>query len=230
MCGRYLTPDEAAIERHWSLAAPAGFRQSYNVAPSQLAPVIRMDEQGRRDMTLLTWGFQPAWAKRAWINARAETVFTAQAFAAAAAKRRCLVPAMGWYEWQSGATPKQPYAFHLGGFTPFAFAGIWTARKVDEAWLRSFAIITTEAGGPLREIHERKPLVLEQEKYESWLRHDTSVADARELLAGDFAGICAYPVSTYVNKPENDDARCIRPFESPAGMLKLGGAMPTRGE
>ena len=212
MCGRFLTPDQAALERYWGLKAPPDFMQSYNVAPSQLAPVVRMDDEGQLQLHTLTWGYQPEWAKRAWINARSETVFTVKAFAPAAQKRRCLVPAMGWYEWQGEEAPRRPYVFHRDGFTPFAFAGIWTARKTAEGWSRSFAILTTGAEGALREIHDRKPVVLNPEHYTAWLAPATSVDDVQAILSAGFAGISTYEITTYVNKPEHDDARCIQPL------------------
>jgi putative SOS response-associated peptidase YedK len=211
MCGRYLTPDEAALERYWELPAPPDYFRSYNVAPSQHAPVVRLDRDGRWDLRMLVWGFQPSWAKRAWINARSETLFTTQAFASAARKRRCLVPASGWYEWQGKQAPRQPFVFHRDDFEPFAFAGIWTGRETSDGWVHSFAIVTTEAHGPLREIHPRKPLVLDRDAYASWLAPDTTEATAADILRADLAGISAYPVSTHVNKPENDDAACIAP-------------------
>jgi len=213
MCGRYLTPDQAALEKYWGLECPPDYFASYNVAPSQLAPVVRTDREGRLEMRMLIWGYQPGWAKRAWINARAETVFTTKTFAPAAAKRRCLVPAMGWYEWQGENAPKQPFVFHLDGFAPFAFAGVWTARETPDGWLRSFAILTTEAAGALRAIHDRKPLVLERGDYDAWLSPSTPVDDVQRILGGDSAGISAYAVSSFVNKPENNDARCIQPKE-----------------
>ena len=211
MCGRYLTPDQAALERYWGLASPPDYFPSYNVAPSRRAPVILTDKRVTQDLSLVTWGYQPGWAKRAWINARAETVFTLPAFAASAAKRRCLVPATGWYEWQGAQAPRTPYVFHLDGFAPFAFAGIWTARETSEGWQRSFAILTTEAQGALREIHHRKPVVLRSDDYTAWLAPETSTEEAERILAGDFAGIRTYAVSAFVNQPANDDARCIQP-------------------
>jgi len=214
MCGRYLTPDQAALERYWGLAAPAGFARSYNVAPSQLAPIVRVGAEGQRDLSLATWGFQPGWAKRAWINARSETAFTLNAFASAANKRRCLVPAAGWYEWQGEKAPKQPFVFHLDGFAPFAFAGIWTARELDDGWQRSFAILTTEAAGALREIHHRQPVVLDPGDYDAWLDAATPPAEAEALLGHDPEGISAYAISAFVNKPEHDDARCVEPLRS----------------
>jgi putative SOS response-associated peptidase YedK len=214
MCGRFLTPDQAALERYWELKAPSDFVQSYNVAPSQLAPVVRMDKDGRLQMHMLVWGFQPGWAKRAWINARAETVFTVKAFATAAEKHRCLVPAMGWYEWQGEEAPRRPFVFHRDGFQPFAFAGIWTARETAEGWQRSFAILTTNARGHLREIHDRKPVVLSPEHYTGWLTPATSIDDLQTILRADFTGISTYAITTYVNRPEHNDAQCIQPAEA----------------
>jgi putative SOS response-associated peptidase YedK len=214
MCGRFLTPDQAALERYWELKAPADFVQSYNVAPSQLAPVVRMDKDGQLQIHMLVWGYQPDWAKRAWINARSETVFTVKAFATAAHKHRCLVPAMGWYEWQGKEAPRRPFVFHRNGFAPFAFAGIWTARKTPDGWVRSFAILTTQATGALREIHDRKPVVLDREHHTAWLAPATPVEDLQAILRVDFAGISTYEISTYVNKPEHNDAQVIQPAEA----------------
>ena len=209
MCGRFLTPDRAAFERHWGLAAPVDFVQSYNVAPSQTVPVIRHARTGERIADTMVWGFRPDWAKRAWINARSETVFESRAFERAALRQRCLVPAMGWYEWQGAKAPKQPYVFHLNGFVPFAFAGIWTARRNDADWVRSFAILTRPALAAIRNIHDRMPVVLDPDAYEAWLGTDVDVA--RQALAAPLDVVQTYPVSAHVNKPQNDDAQCIAP-------------------
>ncbi len=215
MCGRFITPDAAAIEREWGLVAPPDFAQSYNFTPSQFAPVIRVNEVGEFDLSLLTWGFQPGWAKRAWINSRAETLFSSKAFASAARKRRCLVPAIGWFEWKGSKPPRTPYVFHQDGFVPFAFAGIWTARKIegggDDEWERSFSIVTTEATGALAEIHHRKPVVLSKSGQRKWLAAEITAEEAAALIAAEVPDVMTYPVSTYVNKPENNDAACIRP-------------------
>ena len=129
MCGRYITPEQGDIERHWDLVPATSYRQNFNTAPTQDAPVVFINDDGVRELRMFRWGFQPHWAKRAWINARSETLFESRAFAPAAKRRRCLVPAIGWYEWQGSKAPKQPYVFHVDGFRPFAFAGIWTARE-----------------------------------------------------------------------------------------------------
>jgi putative SOS response-associated peptidase YedK len=111
MCGRYLIPDEADVEREWN-ARPGAIQyfQTFNFAPTQNGPVL-IEREGARAVELMTWGFQPFWAKRAWINARAETVLENRAFAPAAKRQRCLVIASGWYEWTGTKAPKQPFLF-----------------------------------------------------------------------------------------------------------------------
>jgi putative SOS response-associated peptidase YedK len=153
MCGRYITPDEAALEREWG-QLPTEFKYfpSYNFAPTMRGPVVvdtdeNPDKLNNRQpaVKLMTWGFQPHWAKRAWINARAETVFEARAFAKDAMRHRCLVIAAGWYEWTGDKAPRQPHLFRRTDGRSFAFAGIWTNRKIEDEWISTYAIITTDA-------------------------------------------------------------------------------------
>lgn len=217
MCGRFLTPEQAAFERYWGLEAPAGYFRSFNVAPSQAAAVIRMDPDGAARADLLRWGFRPPWAKRAWINARSETAFTTNAFASAARQRRCLVPAIGWYEWQGSAAPKRPHVFHRAGFAPFAFAGIWTGRETEQGWEHSFAILTKPAPQALAEYHPRMPVVLDSADSELWLSWATAADEAERVLHRAVEAFSAYPVSRYVNKPDNDSARCIEPLSEASG-------------
>ncbi|MGD8340544.1 MAG: SOS response-associated peptidase [Gammaproteobacteria bacterium] len=211
MCGRYLTPEEGDLERAWDLSAPEGYHQSYNLAPSQLAPIVLPEDEGGRRIEALIWGFQPHWAKRGWINARSETVFSSRAFAPAARRNRCLVPALGWYEWQGKERPRQPWLFHLDGFKPFAFAGIFTPGGDDAP--PSFAILTTEAPPPLAEIHGRMPVVLEDSDYDRWLASDCVEDEAQAIIGNNRVDMAVYKVSSYVNKPANNDAACIRPLE-----------------
>jgi putative SOS response-associated peptidase YedK len=210
MCGRYLTPDQAALERAWELRAPAGYRQSYNLAPSQLAPVLSPIPAGGMALEMLVWGFKPHWAKRGWINARTETVFTSRAFAPAARRNRCLVPAIGWYEWQGEKAPRQPWLFHLDGFRAFAFAGIRTQGGDEEP--ASFAILTTRAAEGLEQIHGRMPLVLDPADHARWLDAECPPDEAAGLLSRHASSFEFYKVSPYVNKPEHNDASCIRPI------------------
>ena len=210
MCGRYLTPAEADFERGWKLHAPTAYRQSYNLAPSQTAPVLLPAEGGGMRLELFTWGFQPVWAKRAWINARSETVFTSRAFAPAARKHRCLVPALGWYEWQGQSPPRQPWIFHRDGFRPFAFAGIACPPTADQQG--NFAILTTAAAERLAHIHGRMPVVLGESEQHSWLDPKLGEDAAIGLLARNRVDFSTYKVSSHVNKPANNDASCIAPI------------------
>lgn len=211
MCGRYLTPEEADLERAWDLTAPPDYRQSFNLTPSQTAPIVRRDGESGTELKLLVWGFRPHWAKRAWINARSETVFSSKAFASAARRHRCLAPALGWYEWQGAKAPKQPWLFHADGFKPFAFAGIWTPGGPELP--QSFAILTTDAPPRLAGIHDRMPVVVRESDYDRWLAPDCGEDEAMAILEQHRSDMAVYKVSPYVNKPGHNDAACIRPLE-----------------
>lgn len=211
MCGRYLTPEQADLERAWNLSAPTDYLRSYNLAPSQPAPVVLPDREGNRTLGLLKWGYQPAWAKRAWINARSETVFSSRAFAPAARRNRCLVPAIGWYEWQGAKPPRQPWLLHLPGFRPFAFAGIWTPPTSDRA--ATFAILTGPATAEIAPIHTRMPVIIADADHERWLAADCNQAEAEAIIGNNRSDVAGYKVSAYVNKPEHNDAACIKPLE-----------------
>lgn len=216
MCGRFLTPDEAAFERYWQLAPPQGYRQSFNVAPSEAAAVIRTRRDGTRVAELFIWGFRPHWAERNWINARAETVFTSAAFGRSARSQRCLVPAAGWYEWQGEQAPKQPFVHFRESFAPIAFAGIWTHSAPDSSGepVPTFAILTKPATRELAHIHNRMPVVLEQAHYAVWLDPSADRAELEQVLRARGPSVASRRVSTLVNKPQNDDPACIEPLDS----------------
>lgn len=194
----------------------------YNIAPTQDALVIRRHpETGQRSADMLRWGLLPGWAKDAsggarMINARAETVADKPSFRAAFAKRRCLVPADGFYEWQTlprGA--RQPWLIARADGDLFSFAGLWEGwRAPDGTIVRSFTIITTEANAGLRPIHERMPVILPPEVYTAWLDPATPADDALAMLrpAPDDL-LTAYRVSTRVNNVRNDDPECAAPVE-----------------
>lgn len=211
MCGRFITPSESDIERYWHLVPSEAYRQSFNVAPSQDVWVIRRDHQGSLAVAPLRWGFRPSWAKREWINARAETVFDTKAFAAAAKRHRCIVPTIGWYEWSGEKPTRQPHVLHLDGFKPFAFAGIYTARETESGWVRSFAIVTRQAIEAIAAIHDRMPVVLAPQQQAAWLDAAAPRQTLEALLApAPEVPIESYPVSTLVNRPANDTPECIR--------------------
>jgi putative SOS response-associated peptidase YedK len=241
---------------------PAG-TPDYNLAPSKQAPVVLTrpprdttnegyagDPAPVRQLRLLTWGLVPSWAKDTkigmrMINARAESVLEKGSFAKAAASRRCLVPAQGWYEWQKspvstdakGNPRKQPFFMHRADGDVVAFAGLyefWRDREIadgddPEAWLTTFTIITTEAEAGLDRIHDRQPLVLEREDWSTWL--DPAVADQDEvarLLAFSAPGrFEAYPVGLAVSSNRSNGPQLVEP----AGVDELDGVVdPMTGE
>lgn len=208
MCGRFASdfPSHALAALFDVTGALPNAPPSYNVAPTQNAPVIRRHPgTGTWRMDLLRWGLVPNWSKdrgRQPINARAETVRTAAMFRAALASRRCIVPARVFYEWRQGSAPKQPFAFGRRDGKPLALAGLW------ESWtdpagelLRTFTIITTTANAVLHTIHDRMPVVLERSAWAAWLDH----GPAGLLRPAVDDVLVRWPVSSRVNSPRHDD-------------------------
>jgi putative SOS response-associated peptidase YedK len=220
MCGRYLfTASREALAQWFRLDdLPMELPARYNVAPSQPVPVVRAKAEGR-ECVLLRWGLIPSWAKDAGfsahtINARAETLAEKPAYRNAFRRRRCLVPADGFYEWKKVGKEKQPHAIRPRDGNPFAFAGLW------EHWqgpggevIESTAIVTTSANELLRPLHERMPVILPPEHYAMWLdprREDT--ADLLPLLAPYPDKLLnVYRVSNWVSNARHEGERCIAP-------------------
>src|SRR5262249_53979025 len=153
--------------------------------PTDLLPVCRLDRSGDREIAMLRWGLIPYWAKDERIgfkaiNARAETVATAPAFREAFKHRRCLVPANGFYEWKKlPGGRKQPYLIQMRGGSPFSFAGLWERWKKGETPIETFTIITGEPNSLAAELHDRMPVILDPDDYDTWLRaSDTSIPQA----------------------------------------------------
>src|SRR5512134_312269 len=176
MCGRYaLHAQPEVIALQFGLAeAPKGLRARYNIAPSQPAPVIRQETEGRRELVLMRWGLVPHWSKEpktsySTINAMAETVDTKPAYRTAFRRRRCLVPASGWFEWQATPRGKQPWYYRPKEGELLAFAGLWERWGEGEEAFDSYTIIVTDANDVARPIHNRMPVVLGRDTYESWL-------------------------------------------------------------
>lgn len=220
MCGRYTlhSPKQLIVE-HFKLSDGITIEPRYNIAPSQEVPVIRLDEEGNRELVRLRWGLIPFWAEEAktgysMINARAETVASKPAYRAAFRKRRCLLPADGFYEWKTGDRGKQPYHIRMQDHAIFAFAGLWEHWEGEDGQvIESCTIIVTDANERLRSIHDRMPVILDEGNYYQWLdRENIDARQARQLLTpypGDRLEI--YPVSTRVNSPAHDEESCIAP-------------------
>lgn len=224
MCGRYAfySPAEA-VRRTFALDELPGLTPRYNIAPTQSVPVVRVVEGGRRALAMLHWGLVPKWAKERaignrMINARAETIAEKPAYREAFRKRRCLVAADGWYEWQPAPGGKKPWFIRLREERPFAFAGLWERWKdpADGTLLESCTIVTTEASSSIRKIHDRMPVVLPDGEWERWM--DPAYSDAAMLAADlgpyDPKALVFWPVSRLVNAPKNEGARLIEEDDS----------------
>ncbi len=211
MCGRYTlgTDEEALIDAFGVSSLTFDFVPRYNIAPGQQAPVVAEDRHGRR-IGQLTWGLVPSWMdvpKSGLINARSESVTSKPSFREAFQRRRCLVPADGFYEWKRTAAGKVPYWFHRPEGGMLAFAGIW------ESWSRpgadprfTFAILTTDANEDTATVHDRMPAVIEAADRDSWLSRITQESDLLSLLRPAPAGtFTAHAVSTRVNRVSEDD-------------------------
>jgi len=224
VCGRYtLTVPLSNLVDAFDVPPPEfEYGPRYNIAPSQEAPVIAQDERGRR-MGLLRWGLVPSWSKdpagSSFINARSETAYQKPSFRSAFRRRRCLIPADGYYEWKregqgKGAKDsKTPWWIHGLGPDPLAFAGLWE-RWDPEAGspLFTFTILTTEASPGIRHIHPRMPVILPSGAREIWLdagREETGLRDLLQPYPDDL--LQAHVVSSFVNSPRNDTPDCIVP-------------------
>jgi putative SOS response-associated peptidase YedK len=168
---------------------------------------------------MLRWGLVPPWAEdqkigNRLINARAETAAGKPSFRAAFKRRRCLVPADGFYEWQKVGRAKQPYYIRLKDGAPFAFAGLWEHwQGADGEIIESCTLLTTEANDLMRPIHERMPVMLKPEDFGRWLDRDAPAGKALAALLCPYPAeaMTAYPVSAHVNNPRNDGPACVAP-------------------
>jgi putative SOS response-associated peptidase YedK len=221
MCGRYtLRVSPAELAEIFETLRTIEWSSRYNIAPTQMVAAVRPAGEGNgRDLVLLKWGLIPVWADdpkigSSLINARAETVATKPAFRTALKKRRCLIPADGFYEWQAvpGQKVKQPLFISLRDVPVFAFAGLyeqWTSTA--GVAIESCAIITTEANELMREVHTRMPVIVDRSDYDLWLDRDRQ--DPQEVLPllrpYPADSMQRVPVSTLVNSLRNDKPECI---------------------
>ena len=220
MCGRFtLTPELKVLAERFSVSPTptADYNPRYNIAPTQ--PVIVIGSDGQRSMKTMKWGLIPSWAKdpnigNRMINARAETIAEKPSFRDALQKRRCLIPADGFYEWQKLGKVKQPVMIVLKTREPFGLAGLWDSwTSPAQEKVLSCTIITTAANELLSEVHDRMPVILNRDVEDRWL--DPKVNDPTVLLGM----LKPYPselmeyynVSKDVSSPSHDGADCIVP-------------------
>ncbi|MGH3274735.1 MAG: SOS response-associated peptidase [Streptosporangiaceae bacterium] len=244
MCGRYASArkrvellEEFSVQRD---RVSEDLPPDYNVAPTKSVYAVLDREAGgvARELRVVRWGLVPSWAKDVsigsrLINARAETVSEKPSFRHAFARRRCLLPADGYYEWQvlEGAGPagrklKQPYFIHRADGRPLAFAGLyelWRDARVPDgeagAWLWTATVITTTAPDDLGQIHDRMPMVIAPESWADWLNPGKrDVTELRALLTPAAGrGLVSYPVSTEVNSVRNNGPELVDPVPAPLG-------------
>ena len=221
MCGRFtltITPEQLQ-EAIPGLITPTGMAPRYNIAPSQ--PVAVVPNDGLNKLDFYIWGLIPSWAKdpsigNRMINARGETLVEKPSFRSAFRRRRCLIPADGFYEWKQnpGSKSKTPMYIKLKSGEPFALAGLWENWNApDGSNILSCTIITTTPNALLEPIHNRMPVILPREAYARWLEpNEVNPAQLQELIQPYPAeAMTAYAVSSLVNRPENDLAACIQP-------------------
>ena len=219
MCGRYtLHHKPAEIEERFEVDFDnSDFTPRYNIAPSQMIATIRQTDT--REVALCKWGLIPFWAKdpaigNKMINAKAETLAEKPSFKNALAKRRCLIPADGFYEWKKqGKTPSKPIYIRRRDNGLFAFAGLWETWKTPEGdKLQSCTIVTTEPNELIAKFHHRMAVILRPEDEATWLDPKNSATDVLPLLKPyPPEELEAFEVSRAVNTPSVDDASCIAP-------------------
>lgn len=216
MCGRYVSPDQASIERAWQIRRDSSlsFPRRFNVQPTTVVPLVFLDA-GELALTGARWGLIPHWWKQEkpptfTINARLEEAAGKPMWRDPMRRTRCLLPAEGWYEWQALAGGKQPHYLHRADGRPFCFAGLMSTWNEQ----LSCAILTKAAEGPATEIHDRMPVILPDEAHAGWL--DPALKDAAAFarahaLSHEFAH---YAVSKRVNSAKNEGPELLEPLAS----------------
>lgn len=219
MCGRYTLIVIDDLGKRYRIYDPTlGIRSHFNIAPSQMMPVIVQHEHV--EMVMMQWGLIPHWVKDPKksmhpINAKAETLAEKPMFCGLLKNKRCLVPASGFYEWKKNGTRKIPFYIHLKESSLFAIAGLY------DVWYDAFnvahptyTIITTDANELVAPLHDRMPAILQREDESRWLSGDAPTSDEMiKILCSYHSGeMDAYPVSSRVNSPDVDDEQLIQPL------------------
>jgi putative SOS response-associated peptidase YedK len=225
MCGRYVTPDQAAIERHWHIGGRNNdpFPARYNVTPQQgnpraYVPVIRQGADGKLELAMLQWWLLPYWSKEPRIafstfNARSDKVASAASYRVPFRKRRCLIPALGWFEWQVTKQGKVKWWLHRQDRGIVSFAGLWDRWHRGDQVIESCTIIVGPANAAMQQVHERMPVIIEPEDEAFWLDTGIDAVPALEALLKPPPddSIAAHTVRSDKH-PQDDDATLIDPL------------------
>ncbi len=216
MCARYSFFSVQLFQQEFDLD-PEGVEPHFNIAPTDVAPVIVQDSDGRR-VEQMQWGLVPSWSKdvtigQKLINARAETLAEKPSFRTALKRRRCLVPADGFFEWKGEKGHKQPFFFRMRSGSPFAFAGLWEYWEGVEGALVTYTIITTEPNELLATVHTRMPAIIARSDYDAWLDHTVQSSElVLPLLAPYSAGeMEMHPVTKAMSNPSYESPTIVEP-------------------
>jgi putative SOS response-associated peptidase YedK len=220
MCGRFVrTSSPERLQTVFEIQKiAADLQPSFNVAPTQ--KILSVVQEEDRTLTALRWGLIPSWADdpaigNRMINARSEGVMEKPSFRSAFRRRRCLIPADGFYEWLKQGGEKIPFYFHLKENKPLAFAGLWETNDKSGETLTTCTILTTEANEVMAPIHDRMPVILPAEEYDHWLDPEAEPEELMTLLRPyEDDDLTAYPVSKKVNSPRNDGPELLVPDET----------------
>jgi putative SOS response-associated peptidase YedK len=226
MCGRYVTPEEAAIERYWHIGRRNWLNYIlpvFNVAPTTIVPIIWRNADDELELTAARWGLIPNWWKKdapptLTFNARSEEATQKPTWRQGMKSQRCLMPVQGWYEWQEleetdskGKKRKQPWYIHSADNEVMAFAGLWALWKpVDAEPVRSCALLSKAAAPSIAEVHHRMPVVLKPEHFDEWLDRRTTPQRVQAIIDDARTDFASYPVSTMVNSTRNNSPELLR--------------------
>lgn len=219
MCGRFaLKAPRSELITRFGLDECADFSPRYNIPPGTDIPVIRFSPEGKRVLNMLRWGLVPHWAKDPSIgaklnNARGESVAEKPSFRDAFKRRRCLIPADGFYEWKTDGKIKQPYFISLKSGEPMAMAGLWESwTEPGGSILRTVCVVTTSANALMEPIHDRMPVIISPENWRAWLSEPAENI-AGLVIADPDTEMQAWPVSRRVSKTVDDDAGLIETID-----------------
>jgi putative SOS response-associated peptidase YedK len=227
MCGRFVIIPDNLQARFDLIGNLVGFKPNYNAAPSQLLPVITNDQQ-HNHLELMDWGLIPHWAKErktgySMINARVETLLEKPTFKHAFRAHRCIIPANGFFEWQTTESGKQPYYIFSNDQPILALAGIYDLWVDPESGqtTKTYSILTTAARGIMEKIHDRMPVILSKSDEQNWLL-ETDETKLYDILKNNQTNLAMYPISTLINSPKNNDVTLIQPLDMPTSNQNKG--------
>lgn len=229
MCGRYVSPDDRAIEQYWHIGARESGQwiRRYNVAPSTQVPLLRLNEQSQLELDGARWGLVPRWWSKPALpsfsfNARSEEAANKPMWRQAIRSQRCIMPALGWYEWnekervrnRAGRQVNQPYYHHAWDDSMLAIAGLWSIwTSTDGNQVLSCTLLTKAATGPVAAVHHRMPVILEPEQFDLWLSPASSAEAVLAAIAASREDFEIYPVTTDVGNNRNDYPGLLDPTE-----------------